>query len=221
MKEDSMSRTMGMLGKNDYAVCFLTAYQRGRPDEENEAANAELARDIRNLGYGFTKIMGGYTYEDEKTGEEFPTSEPGFKVAIKVQSPEDEAKFAEEMKQLGRQYGQETISLKTPNTKTTIYKTDDAHYGDVDMQFDGSKVVNPQDMSTWQGGYTQMAKDAKKNPKRGFSFESGEDDDYLALTEEEYDALPEYNSFSRGKNIQTIEERVLCRLTRGKLGLED
>ena len=94
MKEDSLKHTMKQVAGDYVNVCFITAYQGARPKEENEAANEELAKDIRRLGYGFTKTVGGFQYGDGSIGHE-----PGFKVAIKNPNPE---KFVEEMMALLR-----------------------------------------------------------------------------------------------------------------------
>lgn len=212
MKEDSLKHTMKQVAGDDVNVCFITAYQGARPKEENEAANEELAKDIRRLGYGFTKTVGGFQYGDGSIGHE-----PGFKVAIKNPNPE---KFVEEMMALGKKYGQESVLIKVPGDKAKYYNTSD-NFGNIDMEFDSVGDANPQDTSTWTGGYTQMRKDLNKNPTKAFKLENGQDEDgFLTLTEEEINELPEFTEKTGGRNIKTGNGWIVCHLCRRGLGLE-
>lgn len=210
MKEDTLKHTMKQVTGDDINVCFITAYEGDKAKEENDAANEKLAQDIRRLGYGFTKTIGGFLYPNGEVGHE-----PGFKVAIRNPNPK---KFIEEMLALGSRYNQWAVLIKTPGTKPRYYNTKDK-VGDVDMEFNGVRDANPQDLSSWTGGYTQLQKDVKKNPSKAFTLES-EGEDLLTLTEEEISALPEYTERTGGRNIKTGNHWIICGLTRNGLGLK-
>lgn len=212
MKEDNLKHTMKQVNNDDLNVCFITAYGYGETKAENDKANEQLEHDLYRLGYGYTKIVGGFLYDDGKIGHE-----PGFKVAIR--NPNSQ-RFIDEMMALGKKYNQQSVLIKTPGEKPKYYNTG-KRFGDIDGEFDKVKDANPQDLSTWSGGYTQMRKDLNKNPTKAFTLESdSEMDSLLTLTEEEINQLPEYTEKTGGRNIKTGNGWIVCHLCRRGLGLE-
>jgi len=217
MKEDSLKHTIKQVSGDDINVCFITAYAPIRSEKENRAANKSLERDINRLGYyGTTKTIGGFTYQDDK-GNETVGHEPGFKVATRNPNSQE---FIEEMLALGRKYNQVSVLIKVPGDKAKYYNTSD-NFGNIDMEFDKVSAANPKDTSTWTGGYTQMRKDLNKNPTKAFKFEDGQnEDEFLTLTEEEKNQLPEYTEKTGGKNINTGNGWIIYHLCRKGLGLD-
>jgi hypothetical protein len=212
MKEDSLPHTINQITNDDLNVCFITAYEGDKPKEENEAANKNLERDLRRLGYGFTKTIGGFKYEDGSIGHE-----PGYKVAVREPDP---TSFIEEMMALGNKYNQWSILLKTPGEKAKYIRTT-GPVGDVDVEFNKVSHANPIDPKTFDAGYTQLQKDVKKNPTRAFKYEAGSDEDaLLTLTEAEYNQLPEYTEKTGGRNIKGGNGWIVYHLTRKGLGLD-
>lgn len=209
MKEDSLKHTVGQVSGDKANVCFITAYQAGKTEEENEAANKELEHDIRRLGCGFTKTIGGFQY-----GSGVVKEEPGFKVGVKEKDPK---RFIDEMLALGQKYGQESVLIKVPGKKAAYYNTSD-NFGNIDIEFDKASDANPQDLSTWSVGYTQMKKDKTKNPTKAFKLEDIEN--VTTLTEEEENKLPEENNMFGGRNFGSSSGWIVYRLFRKGLGLE-
>lgn len=212
MKEDSLSHTMSQITGSDLNVCFITAYESDKTQEENDSANKQLEHDLRRLGYGFTKTIGGFKYKDGSIHKE-----PGYKVAVREPDP---TSFIEEMVALGNKYNQWSVLIKVPGEKAQYIQTRE-NVGDTEVEFDKVSHANPLDPETFSVGYTQLQKDVKKNPTRAFKYEADLDEDaLLTLTEAEYNQLPEYTEKTGGRNINTGNGWIIYHLTRKGLGLD-
>ena len=211
LKEDSLGHTIDQLmNKDDVNVCFITAYKYNRPEEENAKLNEELYKDLRRLGYGLSKSMGGYKYKDDDAKDQIG-HEPSFKVAARNNSEE----FKEDMLALGRKYDQESILLKLPGEDAAYYLS---ATGEIDSKFNTIKHANPQDPSTFEYGYTQLAKDIKKNPTRAFQYDNVTEESFK-LTEEEYNELPAPGAPYYGLTHWTGNGQIMRARCRKDLGL--
>ena len=213
LKEDSLSHTIDQLtSQDDLNVCFITAYKYDRSEEENEKLNKDLYHDLHDLGYGLSKSIGGYKYKDKPEDEDDKIGhEPGFKVAAR-NNPEV---FKEEMLALGRKYNQEAILLKLPGEEAAYYLS---ATGEIDTKFNAIKHANPQDKSTFQYGYTQLAKDVKKNPTRAFQYDNVTEESFT-LTEDEFKELPSPGAPYYGLTHWTGNGQIMRAICRTNLGL--
>lgn len=232
----SLNRIMNNLDiNNPICSCFITAYtnettsglQNPSPEElekYNQEQNDSLESDLRHLQLtGYKKIFGGYTYGTDNKIK----AEPGFIVSANIKNV-DPDEFKEEMIALGKRYKQESILMKIPGEKVGYYDTFN-NYGNKNSTFTSVKKIAPtkylnkypNDPEAWQYGYTQLAKDLRKDKDQGFSLtDNAELDemnlDTLILTEEEINTITESSGMH---GVPTMSMAILKMITRKRLGL--
>lgn len=103
--------------------------------DENNKRHRELLGDIRKMGYGYVELDGGYTYVDNRTGEEKIDTERS--VFIPKMSLTDATS-------LGAKFEQETVLVNSGNDMRTVFpatKTTDISFNsERGMTFDPEAV---------------------------------------------------------------------------------
>lgn len=118
--------------------------------------------------------------------------------------------------------------MKLPGQNATYYNTM-FNPGTINSVFGGNKKItptkhlnkHPNDPEAWQYGYTQLAKDLRKDKDQGFSLtDSVELDEMnlntLILTEEEINTITESSGMH---GVPTMSMAILKMMTRKRLGL--
>lgn len=119
LDETSFKRLEKHIQNND--VCFISGSRHENEPKENLELTKELANDLRHLGYGFTKIKGGYI-EDKGLPTEKVVEEISFAVFNNNDKWEYHIDFKKDMLGLCRKYKQNAILLKMKNEKAGYYK---------------------------------------------------------------------------------------------------
>ena len=65
LSEGGMSRVVRNSKSRSTAV--MTASRGDKSNKQNKAANKDLQKKVRSLGYGYRKVEGSYKEKDEKT----------------------------------------------------------------------------------------------------------------------------------------------------------
>ena len=93
--------------------CMMISACRGeRTEEENKKKTDELSNDLRDLGYGYIRILGGYI-ENKGTEDEKEVTEESFFVP-KPKNTEDK-KFFDDAIKLCKKYGQDSVLISLPD----------------------------------------------------------------------------------------------------------
>jgi len=138
----------------------------------NEQRYKELLKDIRNAGYGFVELHGGYV--EDQNGERVPVVEKSVLVSKRVIGKPNEAekqKFTTDMlnlvtdnetDQFYSSYTQDSILLKIDDSLAYIKVRDNR--GTKDMEFDITSKkkfrVGPRDTPGFEYGHTKLVKGA-------------------------------------------------------------
>lgn len=117
LDEAGLSRILKHI--NDNEICFISACRGENSNNQNNVETKRLETDVRNLGYGFIQVIGGYT-ENAGTSSEKEVHESSI-VVINTSKQRD---FDKEMLYLCGKYKQECILLKSKNYKTAWYDKD-------------------------------------------------------------------------------------------------
>ena len=120
INESSLSRIWQFVEDNKKQFAVISASRKLNSDEENEKNYIELIKDIRDLGYGYIKMRGGYK---EKTG--FVREKSLFVPNIKKS----------EIIELGRKYNQDSILFKDVNKFVEIGTNKETGIGKILMNF--------------------------------------------------------------------------------------
>lgn len=162
--ERSMARLFGQLEENPSTVVIMTAFRGERPLRQNRALNKQLASDIRQLGWGYTPVMGGFV---EKTADGKPNRvhEESFFISANG-APKQVVSF---VLWLLAKYEQEAALIKLPEQPDAMLLQQNGSMSSV-----GRWHADPQQMATY---YTRM----RSGPAgRQFTFEAAGDDSVMA-----------------------------------------
>ena len=165
LTEASLNRLVRGHDKDGYAV--LSASRNEKSAEENNRDFERLKTDIKQMGYSYVPVFGGYI-ETTDSGERIPVYEKSLYVLpFKKNSTGDIEnkefdKFVEDMFKLGNKYRQEQILLKYADEYPAYY---DVSNGDRDMEFTGKTSFN----DIKQDYFTSLKKWDGKNNKGGSS----------------------------------------------------
>ena len=117
--ESSLSRVYSHT--KDRNIGMITAHRGENSTEENNERNAELARHIRNAGYGYIKVKGRYV-ENHGTPQARNVDEDSFLVIGKKGDDKDNLKTF--LLKHGEKYNQDSILHKNYNETTAkLYGT--------------------------------------------------------------------------------------------------
>lgn len=156
LTEASLNRLVRGHDKDGYAV--LSASRNERTVEDNNKNFEQLKKDVKNKGYSYVPVFGGYVETDDG-GEQHPVYEKSLYVIPKRkgQNGEFEDKdfdiFVGDMFEIGGKYNQEEILVKYPNENPAYYFVDTMKK---DMEFGGTsfndiKSAYFTSMKKWDG----------------------------------------------------------------------
>jgi hypothetical protein len=142
---------------------IITAFRGENKLPQNRNRNMALISDMRELGWGFTPVSGGFRekvqdLEGQPTGEERDVDEESFFVT----GNDDSTVFKKQLLALAQKYNQDAVIVKYHDDPT-------AHMLDVDGSEEALGQWKKDDLAQY---YTKM----KKGPEnRKFTFESAGD----------------------------------------------
>lgn len=117
LDEARLSRILKHIYDNE--ICFISACRGENTNKQNTAETKRLETDVRNLGYGFIQIIGGYT---ENSGT--PLEKEVYESSIVVINTLKQNDFDKEMLYLCGKYKQECVLLKSDEHETAWYDKD-------------------------------------------------------------------------------------------------
>jgi regulatory protein YycH of two-component signal transduction system YycFG len=142
LNESSLQRIWQHITNPKTIFAVVSAYRGGM---DNESRHRQLAKDIRDKGFGYIEQKGGYTYEDPETGEEGTSEEKSYLI------PNIPKKVAID---LALKYSQESI----------LYKDFDGFFlietatGNIWMKFSTSDQSLTFDPAVVKKAYSQLIK---------------------------------------------------------------
>lgn len=193
INETSEDKIINFHLKRGFAM--LTAFRSEYSLSENRARNRQLANDLKNLGYSYIKITGGYietitpdnpNWEDadEVTGRDdirqLPIMEESFLVTmfnIKTKETVDFGVFKDDMINLGIKYEQDSVLISPPlgqgSPSYIITNSRSGNVGSIDCSFSTLSVANVADTYFSMKEKTINKARAKRRDKvGGVKFES-------------------------------------------------
>ena len=108
-------------------VAFISACRANNTPEQNNKATEALEADIRERGYGFIKVKGGYV--EKYNGQDVPVEEKSF-IVIDRNKPDtpyivhNNRNFLRDMLLFTREYNQEAVLVKLQGEKAGYYLPD-------------------------------------------------------------------------------------------------
>ena len=140
--------------------CMMISACRGEnSEEENSKRTDQLAKDLKNMKYGYIRILGGYI-ENKGTDDEVEVTEESFFVP-KPKNVDDE-KFFNDAISLCKKYGQDSVLISLPEY------TDFGYYdkkGDFDFSPGKEFIVNDNQIGQY---FSQLVKGSRRNKKFAF-----------------------------------------------------
>lgn len=226
LKEKGLGRALGKMGfeptraDKQYNVCLISANRGERTTQENTQARLQMQKMLRDMGYGYDQVKGGWT-EDGVSD-----SEPSFLVTDIYDNPE---KFIQRMIALGAKFDQQSILIKPKGATeparylTTTHHVDkddetgeEATYniGDEEMSF--SKVSTAD--TTKDPYWTQIGNKAFKLEGKNMELAS----QLMTLTEDQVDALYNVPYSKYGRNFPALSRaHIAYEVMKRDLGLTD
>jgi len=117
LSEGGMSRVVRNSKSRSTAV--MTASRGDKSNKQNKAANKDLQKKVRSLGYGYRKVEGSYK-EKGDDGKEKNVKEK----SIVVNAPKKKfRKFKKQMKRLGKAANQDTVITKKAKSSAQLNPT--------------------------------------------------------------------------------------------------
>ena len=140
--------------------CMMISACRGENSQEtNDQKTDELAQDIRGLGYGYIRILGGYI-ENKGTEDEKEVTEESFFVP-KPKDVEDQ-KFFDDAIDLCKKYGQDSVLISLPDFVDFGYYNKN---GDFDFSPGNDFVANDKQIGQY---FSQLIKGSRSGKKFAF-----------------------------------------------------
>lgn len=230
---DELKHVLGQFGvipeKKDKEVniCLISANRNERTDKENLQKYQELQKLVRQMGYGFKKVKGGYS----ENGIE--VTEPSLLIADRY---DDSDKFIKRMIALGAKFDQETIAIKLKGeNEPSEYIVTTPHYdndeekqyniADIKGSFNKIGTADPNKDIYW----TKVGK--AKNKGKYFKFYNDHTDtndliehtlnEIMTLTENEIELYAPYTKSKYGRNFNTYNTAFLAFSACKELGLTE
>jgi hypothetical protein len=160
----SLAHLFGQLQSNDHTYVIITAFRSEKGLQMNRVANGSLAHDVRQLGWGYTPVLGGFveTSEDEHGR---PQQVRVHEESLFVAAGGDARQIKARVIGLLQKYQQEAALLKLPGETQALLLSHDGATSGI-----GQWKADPHLMATY---YTRM----RKGPRnRQFTFEAAGDD---------------------------------------------
>lgn len=150
--------------KIDFAI--LSADRSERSDEENAKLNKELKKDIKDLGYWYTELKGGYI-EVTEGGQRVPVDGENSLLIPNMKK--------EEAIELGKKYDQDSVMFKDSKNKTLEYIVTNERNGELgstDSSFETQAGKNNFSVSSGNDldYYSRLPKSNKPDLKVGFNW---------------------------------------------------
>lgn len=140
--------------------CMMISACRGENSEETNAKKTdELATDLRDMGYGFIRILGGYI-ENKGTDDEKEVTEESFFVP-KPKKEEDKTFFDNAIK-LCKKYKQDSVLISLPELCDFGYYT---KTGDFDFSPGEKFIANDKEIGQY---FSQLVKGSRSGKKFAF-----------------------------------------------------
>lgn len=165
-EEITPSRLWKYQESDDMNFAILSADRSERSEEENKEKNKELKKDIKDMGYWYTELKGGYV-EVSEDGQRVPVD--GENSLIVPNMTRDEAI------ELGKKYDQDSVMFKDAKNKTLQYIVTNERagkIGDVDSNFETE--AGKDNFSVSRGSdldyYSRLHKSNKPDLKIGFNW---------------------------------------------------
>lgn len=141
--ETKLSRVFQHFASSAYPVATITAFRNEYTHDQNLARNKDLARTIRENGYGFVFVDGGWI-ETTESGEKVPVEEDSILV---IGKPNDNNKMFELLLAMTKKYNQDGFLFK-PEGGLEI--------SIVDKQGNLNKISNSFKLDKFEYGYTKL-----------------------------------------------------------------
>ena len=74
LNEAKLGRVWKFIKDSKYSFAIISGYRKNKEPEENQKHHEKLKTFIRDNGYGFLELRGGYSEVNPETGEKFPMS---------------------------------------------------------------------------------------------------------------------------------------------------
>lgn len=150
--------------KIDFAI--LSADRSERTEEENAEKNKELKKDIKDMGYWYTELKGGYV-EVTEGGQRVPVDGENSLLVPNMKK--------EEAIELGKKYDQDSVMFKDSKNKTLEYIVTNERNGEVGSRDSSFETQAGKDNFTVTSGsdldyYSRLHKSNKPNLKVGFNW---------------------------------------------------
>jgi hypothetical protein len=150
--------------KIDFAI--LSADRSERTEEENAEKNKELKKDIKDMGYWYTELKGGYV-EVTEGGQRVPVDGENSLLVPNMKK--------EEAIELGKKYDQDSVMFKDSKNKTLEYIVTNERNGELGSRDSSFETQAGKDNFTVTSGsdldyYSRLHKSNKPNLKVGFNW---------------------------------------------------
>lgn len=180
--ESSLSRVWQHINNND-TFGIISAFRVEYDWDKNMSLHNNLKKEIKDMGYGFVELYGGYTYLDDNN-EEVSVKEKSFfipKIVFK------------DISYLGDKYNQETIIFKDEN-RFDLIRPD----GTVEMNFKKGEGYNF-NPGNLKYAWSQFIKSKNKNAIKKFTFNIQEK--VIPSRTDSYKSLKENKGLAKVKYI--------------------
>lgn len=158
----SLARVFSQIDSGDNVIVILTAFRHERDITQNRELNRQLGSQIRQLGWGYTPVLGGYL-EEGPEGQQRVHEESLF-----VNAKGDRGQVIPRVLELIGQYQQESALVKFPNDEQAYLLFANGETAPV-----GKWHADPKLMAQY---YTRM----RKGPEgRQFTFEAAGDNSVM------------------------------------------
>ena len=119
LTESSLSRLLRH--RNDYDTGCITAFRYNIPKKTALELNAQLEQELQSMGYGTIHVTGFYKEQEmEKASKE---------QSLFVFDKEKSGNLQQDLMNLGRKYGQESILFKPKDGEARLIRTDEKAFG--------------------------------------------------------------------------------------------
>lgn len=142
INETTLNRIMQTHGKHGFVI--ISAYRNERTPAENRAMHLQLMKDVKNAGFSFMKVFGGFI-EDLGTDNPKEVQEPALFIPnfpIGKSVPFEDTQLLKKVAiAFCNKYDQDAVLFKDiEGTPKYIDKR-----GNVDMEFNGDYIINHDD----------------------------------------------------------------------------
>lgn len=183
LNESSLSRLHKLLSDDEVMLAIISRSRgnitiNGKPipkteiDSVNDQRYKDLLKDIRDKGYGFVEIRGGYV--ENQNGEQVPVVEKSVMVSKRFVGTPDEAEkqqFINDMMELCTDtetdqtyspYSQDSILLKVGNELSYINVRENRGAKSMEFDITGKKKfrVGPRETPGFEYGHSKLVKGA-------------------------------------------------------------